>query len=85
MLQLTKTQAEYVRIANERFGFPGKISRKEMFLLMFEGLTPTMGSWIQTIPELKLERSFYKLPKEGEFEIRENLPRGRKKKPAIVA
>lgn len=80
MIVLTKTQAEYVRIANERFGHPGKITRKEMQILVDEKLVNHLAFWMRDIPNFKLGRAAYKLPDNNEIEVRNNLPRGRKKK-----
>jgi hypothetical protein len=80
MIHLTKNQAEYVQIANERFGHPGKINRKEMKILVDEKLVDNMAIWLQKDASLRLDRSYYKLPTEGEYEIRPNKARGRKKK-----
>lgn len=81
MLQLTKTQAQYVQDANEHLGHPGKISRREISLLKLQNITKSSGAWLGIHPELKMERGFFKLPNNDEIEVRENLPRGRKKKP----
>ena len=80
MITLTKTQAEYVRIANERFGHPGRITRKEMQLLIDEKLVDNLAFWMRDIPNFKIDRGTYVLPSNEEIEIRPNLPRGRKKK-----
>lgn len=80
MIVLTKNQAEYVRVANERLGFPGKITRKEMQMLVDEGLVDNLAFWMRDIPNFKLGRATYKLPHNDEIQVRKNLPRGRKKK-----